>query len=236
MMEDFQFNIPSTIRDIRLSQWQSYVEVMEKNKDAELTDFLEKKLLSIFCDIELRDIDRIGLSVFNDTLQHLSNILNEKVDLVKTFKLKGTDGAIVEFGLIPNFDKMTYGEFIDLERYLFDNRNLHRAMAVMYRPIKSKSSGTYKIHKYKGTELMAEVMKNTPLDVALGARVFFYRLANKLGNFTLVSTLKELQSQQEGRTDSHSVKNGETIKQYLLSLEKMSEELELLQNYPFTNA
>lgn len=236
MTEDFNFTIPSTLRDIRLSQWQSYVEVMEKNKDAELTDFIEKKLLSIFCNVELRDIDRIGLNVFNNTLEHLSKVLNSEAELVKTFKLKGTDGVIVEFGLIPNFDKMSYGEFIDLERYLFDNRNLHRAMAVMYRPVKSKSSGTYTIHKYKGTELMAEVMKNTPLDVALGARVFFYRLASKLGNFTLVSTLKELQSQQEGLTDSRSVKNGETIKQYLLSLEKMSEELELLQSSHFINA
>ena len=235
MDNDFNFTIPATLNDIRLSQWQQYLEILGKNKDAELTDFLEKKMLGIFCGVELKDIDRIGLSVYDNALQHLSNILNSKAELVRTFKMTGTDGVTVEFGMIPNFDKMSYGEFIDLEKYLFVDKDFHRAMAVMYRPIKFKSKDSYLIHDYKGTEYLAEVMKSTPLNVALGARVFFYRLATKLSNFTMAYTLKELQQKQEGRKDKHSVKSGETIKQYLHSLEKMSEELEKLQNSQYTN-
>jgi hypothetical protein len=235
MTQDFNINIPETLRDIKLSQWQKYIEILDKNKDAELNGFIEKKLLGIFCGVELKDVDRIGLSLFDNTIQHLSNILNSKPELVKTFKMTGTDGVTVEFGLIPNFDKMSYGEFVDLERYLFVDKDLHRAMAVMYRPVKLKSKGSYLIHDYKGTEYLAEVMKSTPLDVALAARVFFYRLATKLSNFTMAYTLKELQQKQEGRKDKHSVKSGETIKQYLHSLKKMSEELEKLQNFQYTN-
>ena len=235
MDSNFDFTIPETLRDIKLSQWQRYIEILEKNKDAELTGFLEKKLLGIFCGVELKDVDRIGLSVFDNTIQHLSNVLNSKPELVKTFKMTGTDDVTVEFGLIPNFDKMSYGEFVDLEKYLFVDKDLHRAMAVMYRPVKLKSKGSYLIHDYNGTDYLAEVMKNTPLDVALSARVFFYRLATKLSNFTMAYTLKELQQKQEGRKDKHSVKSGETIKQYLHSLEKMSEELEKLQNFQYTN-
>ena len=235
MDSNFDFTIPETLRDIKLSQWQKYIEILDKNKDAELTDFLDKKLLGVFCGVELKDIDRIGLSIFDNTIQHLSNILNSKPELVKTFKMTGTDGVTVEFGLIPNFDKMSYGEFVDLEKYLFVDKSLHRAMAVMYRPIKLKSKGSYLIHDYKGTEYLAEVMKSTPLDVALSARVFFYRLATKLSNFTMAYTLKELQQKQEGRKDKHSVKSGETIKQYLHSLEKMSVELEKLQDFRYTS-
>ena len=235
MDNNFEFNLPATMRDIKLSQWQKYVDVLEKNKDAELTDFLEKKLLGIFCGVELKDIDRIGLSVFDSSIEHLSSVLNSKPELIRTFKLTGTDGVTVEFGLIPNFDKMSYGEFVDLEKYLFVDKDFHRAMAVMYRPIKFKNKDSYLIHDYKGTEYLADVMRDTPLDVALGARVFFYRLATKLSNFTMAYTLKELQQKQEGRTDEHSVKSGETIKQYLHSLEKMSEELEKLQNSQYTN-
>jgi len=235
MTQDFNINIPETLRDIKLSQWQKYIEVLDKNKDADLNGFIEKKLLGIFCEVELKDVDRIGLSLFDNTIQHLSSLLNSKPELVKTFKMTGTDGVTVEFGLIPNFDKMSYGEFVDLESYLFVEKDLHRAMAVMYRPVKLKSKGSYLIHDYKGTEYLAEVMKNTPLDVALAARVFFYRLATKLSNFTMACTLKELQQKQEGRKDKHSVKSGETIKQYLHSLKKMSEELEKLQNFQYTN-
>jgi hypothetical protein len=236
MDNDFDFTIPETLRDIKLSQWQQYLDVLEINKDAETSDFLMKKLLGIFCGIEFKDVDKLGLNVFDDTIQHLHNTLNSKPELVKTFKMTGTDGVTVEFGLIPNFDKMSYGEFVDLEKYIFVDKDLHRAMAVMYRPIKLRSGkDSYLIHDYKGTEYLAEVMKSTPLDVALGSRFFFYRLATKLSNFTMVSTLKELQQKQEGLTDKHSVKNGEIIKQYLLSLEKMSEELERLQNFQYTN-
>jgi hypothetical protein len=235
MTQDFNINIPETLRDIKLSQWQKYIEVLDKNKDADLNGFIEKKLLGIFCEVELKDVDRIGLSLFDNTIQHLSSLLNSKPELVRTFKMTGTDGVTVEFGLIPNFDKMSYGEFVDLESYLFVEKDLHRAMAVMYRPVKLKSKGSYLIHDYKGTEYLAEVMKNTPLDVALAARVFFYRLATKLSNFTMAYTLKELQQKQEGRKDKHSVKSGETIKQYLHSLKKMSEELEKLQNFQYTN-
>jgi hypothetical protein len=236
MDNDFDFTIPETLRDIKLSQWQQYLDVLEKNKDAEASDFLMKKLLGIFCGIEFKDVDKLGLNVFDDTIQHLHNTLNSKPELVKTFKMTGTDGVTVEFGLIPNFDKMSYGEFVDLEKYIFVDKDLHRAMAVMYRPIKLRSGkDSYLIHDYKGTEYLADVMKSTPLDVALGSRFFFYRLATKLSNFTMVSTLKELQQKQEGLTDKHSVKNGEIIKQYLLSLEKMSEELERLQNFQYTN-
>jgi len=234
-MSDFSFEVPATLRGIKLNQWQRYIDIYEKNKDAEDTEFLDKKLLSIFCNIDFKDIDKLGLEVFYSTIQHISNLLNQKTDLVQRFSLKGTDDVVVEFGLIPNFDKMSYGEFIDLEKYMFDNDNYHKAMAVLYRPIKFKSKDKYLIHDYKGTEYMADVMRDAPLDAALGARVFFYRLATKLGNYTMAYTLKELQKKQEGHQDEHSVKNGETIKQYLLSLEKMLEESEKLQNSLYTN-
>jgi hypothetical protein len=230
-----EFTIPATLRDVRLSQWQRYIDVYDKNKDEDATEFLNKKVLEIFCDIKLSDVDKIGLNVFDNTLGHLSSVLNSKPELSQTFKLEGTDGVVVEFGMIPNLDKMSYGEFIDLEKYLFSDKDLHKAIAVLYRPIKFKSKDKYLIHEYKGTSYMADVMKDTPLDVAISARVFFYRLATKLGNYTMAYTLKQLQEKNQNKQDKDSVKNGETIKQYLLSLEKMLEESEKLQNFQYIN-
>ena len=230
-----EFTIPATLRDVRLSQWQRYIDVYDKNKDEDATEFLNKKLLEIFCDVKLSDVDKIGLNVFDETLVHLSSVLNSKPELSQTFKLEGTDGVVVEFGMIPNLDKMSYGEFIDLEKYLFSDKDLHKAMAVLYRPIKFKSKDKYLIHEYEGTSYMADVMKDTPLDVAISARVFFYRLATKLGNYTMAYTLKQLQEKNQNKQDKDSVKNGETIKQYLLSLEKMLEESEKLQNFQYIN-
>ena len=230
-----EFNLPASLRDVKLSQWQRYIDVFDKNKGDEATEFLNKKVLEIFCDIKLSDIHHIGLSLFEDSLAHLSAILNSKPELSQTFKLEGTDGVVVEFGMIPNLDKMSYGEFIDLEKYLFSDKDLHKAMAVLYRPIKIKKKDRYLIHDYKGTSYMSDVMKDTPLDVAISARVFFYRLATKLGNYTMAYTLKQLQEKNQNKQDKDSVKNGEVIKQYLLSLEKMLAKSEKLQNFQFIN-
>ena len=230
-----EFNLPASLRDVKLRQWQRYIDIFDKNKGDEATEFLNKKVLEIFCDIKLSDVDQLGLNVFEDTLTHLSSVLNSKPKLSQTFKLQGTDGVIVEFGMIPNLDKMSYGEFIDLEKYLFSDKDLHKAMAVLYRPIKLKKKDRYLIHDYKGTSYMSDVMKDTPLDVAISARVFFYRLATKLGNYTMAYTLKQLQETNQNKQHKDSVKNGETIKQYLHSLEKMLEESEKLQNFQYIN-
>ena len=55
-------------------------------------------------------------------------------------------------------------------------------------------------------------------------------------SYHLDYTLKQLQEKNQHKQDKDSLKNGETIKQYLLSLEKMLEESERLQDSLYTNA
>jgi len=230
MTQEFQIDIPSTLRDIKLSQWQRYAYILEKNKDAKDTEFLDKKALEIFCNVDYKDINKLPFSAFGNVISHISTLLNSKTDLVKTFTLRGTDDVEVEFGFIPNLDKMSYGEFEDLESYIFDEANTHKAMAVLYRPIKYKKGDRYLIEDYDGTDYLKEVMKDTPLDVVLGAKVFFYRLARKLGHYTMDSTLKQLQKEREANSENHSEESGELIKQYITSLKEMLKESERLLN------
>ncbi len=57
-----EFTIPANLRGIKLSQWQKYINVYDKNKDDEnATEFLNKKVLEIFCNIKLSEVDKIGL-------------------------------------------------------------------------------------------------------------------------------------------------------------------------------
>ena len=230
-----KITVPSSLRHIKLSQWQKYAAILDKNKGEESSDFLNLKTLEIFCGMDLKDIHSIPLREFDEVLMHMSDIFKMKTPRENTFWLKGTDGIEVEFGMIPNFDKMSYGEYEDLENYIFDEKNLHKAMAVLYRPIKFKKKDRYLIHDYEGTEFMAEVMKNTPLDIVFGARVFFYSLAKKLGIYTLDYTLQQLTKQQENQSDKHLDKNGEDTKQFIHSQMEMLKELTKLQDFHFIN-
>jgi len=235
MNHSLELKIPKTLNNIRLHQWVKFLDIYEKNKDSESEEFLNKKVLEIFCGVSLKEIYKIPISSFDAVLSHIYNLLNSNTPLIRTFKLKGVDDVEVEFGFIPNLDKMSYGEWEDLENYIQEPKNLHKAMAVLYRPIAFKKKDRYLIHEYKGSEEYSEVMKDIPIDVALGAKVFFYRLARKLGDYTMAYTLKELQEREENHSNEDLEKNGEVIKQYLNSLEEMSEKLTRLQKFQYTN-
>jgi hypothetical protein len=61
---------------------------------------------------------------------------------------------------------------------------------------------------------MADVMKEMPVDIALGARVFFYRLAKKLQTYTMDSLLQEVMEDSDQHSLSHLEKNGGYMNQY----------------------
>lgn len=226
MKNEFVISIPSNLRDVKVKEWQEFQKILETNKDDEHSnDFLNLKMLQIFCGVDLNVLNAIPLNQFDAILSHLNEVFSEKTDRVNSFKLVGTDGAEVEFGLIPNLDEMTYGEYVDLEKYIFDHKNAHRAMAVLYRPIQYRKGKTYHIQRYKGSEHLADVMRDAPLDVFLGVQVFFYNLAKKLGIYTMDSTLQQLLTKEEELLEKGLVKNGEDTKQSILLHREMLQDL-----------
>ena len=100
-------------------------------------------------------------------------------------------GKTVEFGFMPNMDKMSLGEYVDLEKYISDWNTMHRALAVMYRPIVAGKGEFYEIEKYKGSDKYADIMKDSPVTVALGSMVFFYNLGRELLRVTTHSLQKQ---------------------------------------------
>ena len=227
--------VPSTLRDIKLKEWQRFQEVLDNNKDNDNNDFLELKMLQIFCGMDLKSVKNIKLSAFEEIIEHINVIFSSKNKRINSFKLRGVDGVEVEFGLIPNLDDMSYGEFTDLENYIYDKKNAHRAMAVLYRPIQYRKGDTYHIQRYKGSEHLSEIMKDAPLDVYLGVQVFFYNLARKLGDYTMDYTLNQLSQVVEEESESLLEKNGEAIRQSMNSHKEILQSLKRLHKLTSIN-
>jgi hypothetical protein len=122
-------------------------------------------------------------------VEHLNKVFSVKTDLKNTFKLKG-----VEYGFIPVLDDMSLGEYIDLDNYIGDWDNMHKAMNVLFRPIENKRGVKYNVIEY-GKQDNSQVLKDMPLDIVLGAMVFFYHLNNELLTITL-SYLEEEMHQE----------------------------------------
>ena len=189
--------IPNTINGIKLANYQKYSKIIKANEDAN-DEFLETKLLEIFCGVSYKDIVQMPLGTFDDITKHVHKIFEAKTPLVRRFTMTGSDGVEVEFGFIPNLDKMTMGEYIDLNNYLEDTDMLHKAMAVLFRPIHSsfKDREKYLIRSYDGSSHYGEMMKDMPLGIALGARVFFYRLGMKLSR-AILNSFQQLDLSEE---------------------------------------
>jgi hypothetical protein len=223
-----EISIPTELKEIKLAQYQAFLKIAKDNEDAE---FLHQKMVQTFCGIDLKEVAEIR---YKDVVE-ITNSLGKMFDVknhkfINKFKLGG-----VEFGFIPNLDDMTFGEYTDLDTYITNWDEMHKAMAVLYRPIKKNGlNGTYEIEKYNGSITYSDVMKHAPLDVVFGANVFFYTLGNEL----LKSTLTYLEKDKEIQTILHQhnlEKDGDGIVQSMLLLKETLSNLIELPNYRLTN-
>jgi len=170
--------IPTSIEDIKLHQFQKYSILLERTDLTE--DQFDKRKVEIFTGLERNRLDLISQRDYKDIIEQIDLALNQSAVFKPTFFIDD-----VEFGFIPNLDKITAGEYRDLSVYGVDVQEMHKLMAVLFRPIKKKDVlGNYDIINYEGTERYATIMKYMPLSIVNGALVFFSNLANELVNYT----------------------------------------------------
>ena len=222
---ELKVNVPTTLSEITLEQYQRFAR-LEGDEE-----FLTHKMLEVFCGLPLADLPNVRIKDVSHISRHIQQMLAEKPSLTPTFTI-----GEQEFGFIPELDNITYGEFVDLDTYLQDTQNLHNTMAVLYRPITSKVKSRYLIEPYESASKYAELMKQVPMHIALGAVLFFYRLGNEL----LEATLTFL---EEGKMDLMSTQDkdnlqsvGDGMRHSINSLKAMLEGLQTFQNLNSTSA
>jgi hypothetical protein len=223
-----ELSIPQRLADIKLEQYQKYVKVLDGiDKEAEEAgDFINLKALEIFCGLELKESYKLPMKSFEAVLEAIANCLQEPTPLVKRFWFRGSNGTEVEFGMIPDLNNISFGEYIDLDRYISDWSQMHKAMAILFRPITAKKGEFYEIEEYEGSDKYAGYMLHMPANVAIGALVFFYRLGMKLSKHTMDSSLSEMTPEQRQQVESRFLEaNGVGINHFMHSLEEMSQSL-----------
>ena len=219
-----QITIPTTLEEITLQQYQKFLSISKDNPDGE---FLQHKMVEIFCGIDLKNASKISYKDVNEITSNLSNLFNQKYELKRTFKLGDT-----EFGFITNLDEITLGEYTDLDKHISDWDMMHNAMAVLYRPITKKLKDKYQIEEYNGSYTYCDAMKYAPVDVVLGAVVFFYNLGNEL----LKSTIHYLENNKEFQSivNNHNLEvNGVGIHHSMLLLKEMLEDLKMFPDFDY---
>ena len=214
-----KIHIPDTLGEITLEQYQEYLKIQEQEKDQYV---LGSKMIEIFCKVPFKNIFEYRVSHINRISKTLSDIFNQETKyLVKHFKIGN-----VQYGFIPELDKMSFGEYVDLDTYFKDWQDMHKAMSVLYRPVTQKYSDRYNIEKYKADN--GEHMKQMPLDACFSSIVFFYNLGNDLSRIMLGYMNQE---EREAFQDFQiSDKSGVGISQFMHSLKEMLQSTKILLN------
>ena len=215
--------VPTSLSEITLEQYQRFAR-LEGDEE-----FLTKKMLEIFCNVPFEKLPNIRFKDVSSVSKRLSQVMEEKHPLTPRFTLNDQ-----EFGFIPSLEDITYGEFVDLDNYLSDVHNLHKTMAVLYRPVIGKVGQSYIIEEYESSSKYSDIMKGVTMDIAMGAVVFFWTLGREL----LTATLTYLENQMETNTQANlnSIKDGDGTMPSIHSLKVMLDDLMRSQASPFTNA
>jgi hypothetical protein len=172
--------VPNQMNEIRLADYQRFVR-LEGDEE-----FLSRKALEIFCGLSMDVILQMKASSLNKVNDVLMKAFAERPPLKQRFFIDKQ-----EFGFIPSLEEITVGELNDIDNYISDWSQMHKAMAVLYRPINATFGSRYEIEKYEGSDKYADKMKGISLDIAIGAMLFFWTLGNDLSQATLKSLEKE---------------------------------------------
>jgi len=188
---EVKIQIPTSLNEITLGQYQEFSKLdSEKESDVLL------KMVEIFCKVPVEVVRSMKANDIKDICEVINKMFDVEHQLINRFQLGGQD-----FGFIPDLENMSFGEYVDLDTFIGDTDNLHRAMNVLFRPIDLKQGTRYTLKDYDPDT--NESAKDYPLDACFGAMVFFYALGKDLSVAILNSSSKQ---------------NEENLAQYLGSL------------------
>jgi hypothetical protein len=67
-----EINIPTELKEIKLLQYQKFLEIAKDNPESE---FLQQKMVQLFCGIDLKDVAQIKYTTVKDISESLPALL-----------------------------------------------------------------------------------------------------------------------------------------------------------------
>ena len=213
-----KIKIPTSLKDITLRQYKKFLKIQENEKDL---NFLNAKMIEIFCNIELGNVMLLKVQDSNEITTILTDLFEEKPKLVTDFQI-----GKVKYGFHPELDDLTLGEYIDLDTFIGDWDNIEKAMNVLYRPILAKIKDKYSIEEYKlGKEVE---LLDMPMDAVISSVFFLWNLGIDLSK-TMMNYLDKAETQALTQYLT-SQASGDGIAAFTASLKGTLQELKISLN------
>lgn len=167
-MTKTEIKLPKSWSEVKVKTWR---ELNGIQSDSEMSVLIQR--LSILADVDQEQIRRLSIPEFNKLVTEASFMSEElKPEPVLRFDIAGK-----RYGMIPDLNFITTGEFIDVEQFKKDPiANIHYLAALIYRPIIWEEDDDWKIapHTSTGFQRRADLFLNElPITTIYGAVLFF---------------------------------------------------------------
>jgi hypothetical protein len=179
-----KITLPADFQDITLDQYQQWHKGLDKFKG-----------IALFSDVDLRKASVVAIDKAHEHLTQLIEDEDPRFFKVVTHK-------DIDYGFINDWDKLTGGEWIDIENYSKDLlKNAHKIMSIIYRPIERRYLDKYSIVPYEGSN---DDLKDVPASWFLGAMVFFCESETEYLN-NIQQSLMEIAQQMILKNDGDGI-------------------------------
>ena len=174
--EEITLQIPQDWNAVTIQMYRKFQELKGKKLSK---DEFNLECICIMCNIDRGVMDRMTYNDINKIAKELSVLLKEEPSTEELQKKVEWNG--VTYGFIPNLSEITLGEYVDIESYCKDaQKNLHKIMSILYRPIVKETKTRYSIEPYSPSEELEEEYLNFPALPSIAALNFFFCLGRTL--------------------------------------------------------
>jgi len=187
-----KLNFPTSNKSISLAQAINIFNLLSNEKLSDITKTVSA--LSIYTGHPMGDLVNISVKQLNELYLRMFESLTEEPSrkFKRDIKIDG-----VEYRIIPNFDEMNAGEFMDIDmlsQESEDNKtggfaNFNKILAILYRPVVLKSGELYKLKDYieepeSEKKDRERLFLKIDFDTAKASVGFFLSFIEELGTFS----------------------------------------------------
>lgn len=191
-----KYNLPTAWNEVSIGEYSKLMIELSKEGASEIQLIL--KSLEALLGIDVGKLSKVPikqLKLAYAQLQELTSTM-PNIELNRVIEIDG-----IEYGIIPDFNELTLGEFVDLDNYLQDSwHNLDNILSILYRPIINRDGNSYIIEQYDLKTFRDRVKifnNNLSIDTAYGALVFFYLIGKKQLDIMQLSLMMEVKSKKK---------------------------------------
>jgi len=168
------YNLIDSWSDVTLEKWMQVIDIETGSKAKEA-----EKTIAAFSDIPKKLVKELSLRDVAIIMSKIAELQTKQNTLLK--KVIEIDG--VEYGMHPDLNSITLGEYADIETFIKNGleQNMPEVMAILFRPIKERSGDVYTIEAYNGEiTIRAEEMKKMSAEQVQSSLFFFFNLGKEL--------------------------------------------------------